>query len=318
MSDDDADGIWTVTVSVEEGTSGNYIFLNSPNDGGDWGAKEDLTGLSCADPGNFNDRILPAVTGPATYSTCFGQCSTDGTCGSPPASYAVTFQVDMSEYTGTYGTVNLNGSFAGWCGGCIAMDDSDGDGVYSVSVDIAEGTIEYKFTLDGWTAQEEFAGGESCTSTIDGFTNRTYDVAADATLPVVCYNSCDACDGDDGGGGTNDMYDVTFNVNTENITVGPNGMFLGGGIFGDAMAHAMSDDDGDGTYSVTVTVASGTSGNYIFLNSPNDGNDWGAKENLGRAALRGSGELGRSDFGTCDGEHDHQHLLRAMQHGRHL
>ena len=63
MSDDDADGIWTVTVSIEEGTSGNYIFLNSPNDGGDWGAKEDLTGLSCADPGNFNDRILPAVTG---------------------------------------------------------------------------------------------------------------------------------------------------------------------------------------------------------------------------------------------------------------
>ena len=280
MSDDDADGIWTVTVSVEEGTSGNYIFLNSPNDGGDWGAKEDLTGLSCADPGNFNDRILPAVTGPATFSTCFGQCSTDGTCGSAPASYAVTFQVDMSEYAGTYGTVNLNGTFAGWCGDCIAMDDSDGDGVYTVSVDIAEGTIEYKFTLDGWTAQEEFAGGESCTSTIDGFTNRTYDVTADATLPVVCYNSCEACDGS-GGGDPTDMYDVTFNVNTENITVGPNGMFLGGGVFGDAMAHAMSDDDGDGTYTVTVNVAAGTSGNYIFLNSPNDGGDWAAKENLG-------------------------------------
>ena len=79
------------------------------------------------------------------------------------------------------------------------MDDSDGDDVYTVTVDIAADTIEYKFTLDGWTAQEEFAGGESCTSTIDGFTNRSYIVAAEATLPVVCYNSCDACDGAGGG-----------------------------------------------------------------------------------------------------------------------
>ena len=459
MSDDDADGIWTVTVSIEEGTSGNYIFLNSPNDGGDWGAKEDLTGLSCADPGNYNDRILPAVTGPATYSTCFGQCSTDGTCGSAPASYAVTFQVDMSEYTGTYGTVNLNGSFAGWCGGCIPMDDSDGDDVYTVSVDIAADTIEYKFTLDGWTAQEEFAGGESCTSTIDGFTNRSYIVAADATLPVVCYNSCDACDGSGGGGGdpvasgpTNNAadptldagdvvsvyggtydniatnynpfwgqsgtvntdydpgtgnlvleyanfnyqgtdisasnlsgmthlhvdvwvaadnarmlkvspinggtgtgewlvevpvtpgswnsvdlpksafdgmtwdnvfqmkfdgqfnadgsangdpwnvyldnlyfwndgtgsgpgsggtYDVTFNVNTANITVGDNGMYVGGGsYFGDAQGNAMSDDDNDGIWTVTIAVPEGFSGNYTFLNSPADGGDWGAKEDI--------------------------------------
>ena len=107
----------------------------------------------------------------------------------------MTFQVDMSEYTGTYGTVNLNGSFAGWCGACIPMDDSDADGIYTVTVDIAPDTIEYKFTLDGWTAQEEFAGGESCTSTIDGFTNRSFAVEADATLPVVCYNSCDACGG---------------------------------------------------------------------------------------------------------------------------
>ena len=39
MSDDDGDGTWTVTISLVEGTIGNYTFLNSPNDGGDWGAK---------------------------------------------------------------------------------------------------------------------------------------------------------------------------------------------------------------------------------------------------------------------------------------
>ena len=74
--------------------------------------------------------------------------------------------------------------------------------------------------------------------------------------------------------------DVTFAVNTANIEVGASGMFLGGGIFGDAQAHAMSDDDGDGIWEVTLTLNEGTTGNYIFLNGPADGGDWGAKEDL--------------------------------------
>ena len=191
MSDEDGDGIWSITVSLAEGTSGNYAFLNG--NCGDWSCKEDLDGQDCADPANYNDRILAPVMGNTVLSTCFGQCSTDGTCEAPPAMYAVTFQVDMSQYEGGFGTVNLNGSFAGWCGGCIAMADDNGDGIYAVTVDLPADTIEYKFTLDGWTNQENFAGGESCTSTIDGFTNRSYAVEGDATLPVVCWESCDAC-----------------------------------------------------------------------------------------------------------------------------
>ena len=74
--------------------------------------------------------------------------------------------------------------------------------------------------------------------------------------------------------------EVTFTVNTANITVGDNGMYLGGGVFGGAQGQAMSDDDGDGTWEVTVAMDAGTTGNYTFLNSPNDDSDWGAKENL--------------------------------------
>ena len=48
-------------------------------------------------------------------------------------------------------------------------------------------------------------------------------------------------------------------------------------MFGDAQAHAMSDDDNDGVWTVTLEVANGLSGNYIFLNSPNDGGDWGRR-----------------------------------------
>ena len=162
LYDADGDGTWTGTVTMNTGVTGNYIFLNSPSNGGDWGAKEDLNGLACSDPNNYNDRILPYITGDTTMLHCFGSCETDGSCPAPPSVF----------------------------------------------------------------------------------------------------------------------YNVTFQVDASNIVVGPNGIYAGGGILGDAMAYPLSDADGDGIWETTISLADGTSGNYIFLNSPSNGGDWGAKEDL--------------------------------------
>ncbi len=109
----------------------------------------------------------------------------------------VTFKVDMNDYNGSsYTTVNVNGTFNGWCGGCNPMTDANSDGVWEVSLPLTAGTIEYKFTLDGWTGQENFSPGGSCTVTAGGFTNRELTFSGNHTiLPVVCYNSCSACTG---------------------------------------------------------------------------------------------------------------------------
>ena len=92
----------------------------------------------------------------------------------------------MNQYAEgyAYGGVFVNGSFNSWCGGCNPMNDDDGDGIWTLTVSLLPGTYEYKFTLDGWNYQEEFAGGESCTSTIDGFTNRSVTLEAETTLPA--------------------------------------------------------------------------------------------------------------------------------------
>ena len=99
LSDDDGDGIWSGTVSLPEGTSGNYIFLNSPTT---VAIGENLDGLECSFY-QLQRRILAPLTGNTTISTCFGQCSTDGTCTAPAETYDVTFQVDMSTYEGAFG-----------------------------------------------------------------------------------------------------------------------------------------------------------------------------------------------------------------------
>ena len=82
MSDVDGDGVWTVTIDVPYGLTGYYIFLNG--NCGNWSCKENLAGLPCAHPENYNDRILENITGPYTVSTCFNQCTTDGTCAAVP------------------------------------------------------------------------------------------------------------------------------------------------------------------------------------------------------------------------------------------
>ena len=53
----------------------------------------------------------------------------DGSCV-----YAATFNVDMNcEPVGSFGYVHLESPLFGWCGGCVPMTDTDGDGVWSVN-----------------------------------------------------------------------------------------------------------------------------------------------------------------------------------------
>ena len=63
--------------------------------------------------------------------------------------------------------------------------------------------------------------------------------------------------------------------------MGSNGLWLGSTAFGgSARGYAFSDDDGDGTWSVTVPVVGGHSGVYTFFNSPTADDDWIAGEQL--------------------------------------
>jgi hypothetical protein len=167
-----------------------------------------------------------------------------------PPTPNITFKVDMSQYTGpAYTGVFLNGTFNGWNGTSIPMADANMDDVWEVTVPIDAGAIEYKFTLDGWNGQEQFVGGESCTVTNGGFTNRSYTVAGDAVLGTVCYNSCTAC-----------ASNVTFKVDMANYT-GPafTGVFINGTFNGwNGTSNPMTDANLDGIWDVTLPLPNGT------------------------------------------------------------
>ena len=127
----------------------------------------------------------------------------------------VTFKVDMTNYVGlgATSTVHLNGNFNNWCGACTPMVREGSTNIWAVTVPINPGTIEYKFTVDGWTAQENLTSGSSCTLTTGGFTNRTLVVGTTAmTVPTVCWQSCNSCNT------TPQNTNVTFKVDMSNYT----------------------------------------------------------------------------------------------------
>ncbi len=181
--------------------------------------------------------------------------------------YNVTFSVDMTNVSG-FTVANLNGTFNNWCGGCASLSDANGDNIWEITLDLAAGTYEYKFTADGWSQQENLTPGSICTLTSGAYTNRIITVTADTTVPTVCWGSCYAC------GVQTPNHEVTFRVDMQNVsgftTPTVNGTF--NNWCGNCTT--MSDANGDNVWEATVTLPEG---NYEYKFAY-DG--WAGQENL--------------------------------------
>ena len=105
----------------------------------------------------------------------------------------VTFSVDLSKSKESFKNVSVFGNFNNWCASCDALSDEDNDGVYTGTFDVPVGQLQYKFTLDNQTVEEQFEAGTECTSTIGEYTNRVAQITDDVVLSTVCFNSCTSC-----------------------------------------------------------------------------------------------------------------------------
>jgi hypothetical protein len=187
MDDSDKNGIWEVKLPIIQDSIEFLYTLDG------WSVKEMMKeGSSCTKTtAGYTNRFLKITGNTVQDVTCFESCVS---CANTKEKANVTFRVDMSKNTATYTAVHLNGSFNGWCGTCTPLTDANNDKVYEVTLPLnATDTFEYLFTLDGWSAQEKFTGGESCTKTTGQYTNRMGVVTADTTLPAVCWEKCVSC-----------------------------------------------------------------------------------------------------------------------------
>ena len=285
MTDPDGDGIYTVTL--DETVTGLIEYKYAING---WEDQEDLVndmndGATCAPVTDNNAYANRTIQQGSEANDFYGTC--DGTCNDAPPlpGGTVTFKVDMSNYSGSYGTVNLNGGFTGWCGACAPMSDADGDMVYELDVELDGGTYEYKFTLDGWNVEETFVdGAQPCTSTIDGYVNRTLDVTGDVELSAVCWNECTVCNAEPVPGCTDPMacnYDAAATEDDGSCVIGEGPVveltvedalcFGGEGTLSLDSATMLLLDDSLITVEVLGAGETLLAGDYTFVATDNDG-----------------------------------------------
>jgi len=236
-------GVWSVTLPL---TSDSIEYKFSV-DG--WTDQEGLNAaLPCTKTSfGFTNRFAELQGDTTLTQVCWNSCSD---CVGIPTTANVTFRVDMRGYPGTWTTVNLNGNFNGWCGSCWTMTDANNDSIYEFSAIISTAGVEYKYTVDGWTDQENLTAGDFCTLTTGGFTNRYLVATQNTVLPVVCWNSCLTC-------AASAPVAVTFQVNMSNECAFDSVDVAGNFNGWPNGAGASLSDQGGGLYAVTLNLAPG-------------------------------------------------------------
>jgi len=276
---DEGGGVYAITLNLSVGSYVEYKFIN----GNDWPYAETVPDECAQNTNRFID-VMGAVT---LDPVCFGSC---GAC--EPASM-VTFTVNMQNKEVTDG-VFIAGSFQGWNPGATPMTLME-DAYYSVTVIIPVGhSIQYKFVNNG----NEWENVPGCCNQ-DG--NRYFTVPEeDVTLDAVCFNSCYDC--------TEEMVDITFQVDMSGQTVSPDGVHIAGSFQGWDPAGTLMTDGGNGIYHHTATVGYSACVEYKFIN----GNNWeGAETVPGECGLGWSSNryiepfnnqiLDPVCFGSCEG-----------------
>ena len=106
------------------------------------------------------------------------------------------FNVDMT-CAPEFDNVFVTGPWCGWCAenGYNVMTDDDGDGVYTVIIEDLEGTVEYKYAVDGFTGQENLVNDMIDGATCAPFTDFNVYANRQTTQGTINNDSYGTCDG---------------------------------------------------------------------------------------------------------------------------
>ncbi|MEX1188154.1 MAG: T9SS type A sorting domain-containing protein [Bacteroidia bacterium] len=169
------------------------------------------------------------------------------------SNWDITFRVNMQNET-VGGNVYLAGNFNGFSTSADPMTETaPGSGIYEITKTLAQGyAAVYKFTNG---ASFEGNIGAPCGNGND----RTYTVgSADATLPTVCFSSCNNC---------LPTVNVTFQVNMNNETVGGNVYWASNSNGFSTTADPMTETvPGSGIYTITKSLVVSSVVFYKFTN----------------------------------------------------
>jgi hypothetical protein len=239
MTDDDGDGIYTVTTQLDANSSVMFKYRNTT--ASTWDNQESVP-ADCAN-GEWGDRLVTTAEADIVLDVvAFSSCTAEPYV---PATPAVSFTVTAADAT----SVKLHSSgLDNWNGDAQVSAVDNGDGTWTATVDPGFDTdVEYKWVVDG--DEEDLSAayragecaGDNVAEHDDTYFNRTWAAGSgDVTGDVagICSGTVIPLDSDNDG--VNDDEDAFPNDGTE--TVDSDGDGIGN--------NSDPDDDNDGVADV--------------------------------------------------------------------
>ena len=214
--------------------------------------------------------------------------------------YLVSFEVNLNCATNINApsVVYITGPTINWDCNTYALNDSNSDGIWTGDFVLPNGSFEYIYCTDGWTDSEssglitEMQNGASCAPITDysTYANRAINITSDTSITNL-WGSCSLCIGgctsptatnynsnadyDDGSCNYNTNFNVTFQVDMNNVTV-PFNLPEVNGTFNSwcGSCASLTDVNNDNIWEITLSVPAG----YYEYKFSSD--NWTAQEDL--------------------------------------
>jgi len=157
--------------------------------------------------------------------------------------YLVSFEVNLNcaSNINAPSVVYITSSDINWDCNTYALNDSNSDGIWNGDFVLPNGSFDYIYCTDGWTDSESsglitsMQNGASCAPITDfsTYANRSINITSDTSITNVwgsCYSCIGGCtsstasnynsnaDYDDGSCNYNTNFNVTFQVDMNNVT----------------------------------------------------------------------------------------------------
>jgi hypothetical protein len=192
--------------------------------------------------------------------------------------YNVTFQVDMGSATINANGVHVAGSFQGWSPGTTAMTQVGTSSIYSTTVSVSAGALEYKFLNGNAWGDEETPGAAIQVGSSNS--NRWAVISQDTTLPAVMY----------GGSAPAGQKAIQLKVDMALQTVSSDSVHVAGSFQGwDPSKSQMVNFKGAHRYIVYMNETD--TAYFKFVN----GNAWGSDESVPTACQAATLGFGGAD-----------------------
>jgi len=262
--EDNGNGIWSLTATLPAGPQEYLFYVKNGEVTEQFSTTAECIKTAFGANGEvFNNRLSVFSNG-SSYDYCWNSCYA---CGE---SVNITFNLGFANNVIPADSVYLaGGENFEEPGGRFLMNDDDGDGVYSITVQRGRGFSSFYTFANGvcpdFSCKEDISG-QDCADP-DNFNDRFIEVMDD-TVVSTCFGECR----EDTECSVVEINTVTFRVDMSNETIDPEGVFIGGTLNGWS-AEPMLDVDGSGVYEAVFNLPPGVT-EYKFLNGPEGWEDF--------------------------------------------